>query len=783
MSVNMTRYKQAELEEDDSSSVGSVQLTEGVSATATHIRYHTGTTIWKTRSLLEKCLLILTATLLLLVFVLGTLLSATSREEPALQVIHVGPHTADEQYCLTVPCVTAAASMLISLDMSVNPCDDFYQYSCGGWVRSNPIPDGKSMWGTFGKLEQKNQLVVKNVLEKPFVELKSKAEEKAKMYYLSCMDSNETIEALGAKPMLNLLRKVGGWNISAVGGKPFNVSAWNLQNTIQVLQNRYNMGGLFSWAVGEDDRNSSRHVIQIDQGGLTLPTRDNYLNKTANEKILAAYLDYMTKIGVLLGGEENSTRAQMQGVIEFETQIAEITSPPEDRRDGEKLYHLMPLSEVQEMAPFMSWQEYFSDAMRTSQRKVTGKDMVVVYAPEYLGKLSAIVTNYTLTRKGKIILNNYLVWQTVRSLTACLSKAFRDAYKGLRKALVGSEGGEEPWRYCVTDTNNVLGFAIGAMFVREVFHGNSKPMAEEMINEVRNAFKSNLQNLTWMDTETQEAAKSKADAITDMIGFPNYILNPDQLDDKYKDLDIRQYEYFENNLRVNQYNLRRNVEKLDQPVNKTRWGMTPPTVNAYYTPTKNQIVFPAGILQAPFYDIDHPRSLNFGGMGVVMGHELTHAFDDQGREYDQNGNLHQWWNNKTIAKFKERTECVVDQYSNYEVNNKHLNGRQTLGENIADNGGLKAAYHAYLKWASTHHEELPIPGLNLTHRQLFFLSFAQVWCSSSTDEATNLQIEKDPHSPPQFRVIGPLSNLPEFSQEFSCPVGSKMNPKNKCEVW
>ncbi|PSN53054.1 Endothelin-converting enzyme [Blattella germanica] len=714
----MTRYKQAEFEEDDSSSVGSVQLTEG------------GTTLWKARSLLEKCLLVLSATLLLLVFVLGTLLSATGRGEPALQVLHVGPHTADEQqYCLTVPCITAAASMLSSLDTDVDPCQDFYQYACGGWVRSNPIPDGKSI---YAKSSPK---------EKPFVEIKSKAEKKAKMYYLSCMDANETIEALGAKPMLELLQKIGGWNISAAGGSTFNVSKWNLQKTIIVLQNRYNMGGLFSWAVGEDDRNSTRHVIQIDQGGLTLPTRDNYLNKTANEKILAAYLDYMTK---------------MQAVIDFETKLAEITSPPEDRRDEEKLYHLMPLSEVQQMAPFMSWRDYFTDAMKSVNRKVTPKEMVVVYAPEYLKKL---------------ILNNYLVWQTVRSLTACLSKAFRDAYKGLRKALIGSEGGEEPWRYCVTDTNNVLGFAIGAMFVRQVFHGNSKPMAEEMINEVRNAFKANLLQLEWMDEETREAAESKADAITDMIGFPNYILEVDQLDDKYKDLEIKEYEYFGNNIRVNQYNLRRNVEKLDQPVNKTRWGMTPPTVNAYYTPTKNQIVFPAGILQAPFYDIKHPRSLNFGGMGVVMGHELTHAFDDQGREYDQNGNLHQWWKNKTIDKFKERTECVVDQYSNYEINNKHLNGKQTL------------AYHAYLEWASKNHEEPPLPGLNLTHRQLFFLSFAQVWCSSSTDEATNLQIEKDPHSPPRFRVIGPLSNLPEFAKEFSCHSGSKMNPKKKCEVW
>lgn len=273
-----------------------------------------------------------------------------------------------------------------------------------------------------------------------------------------------------------------------------------------------------------------------------------------------------------------------------------------------------------------------------------------------------------------------MVWQMVRSYTACLSKAFRDAYKGLRKALIGSDGGEEPWRYCVSDTNSVIGFAIGAMFVREAFHGEAKPQSENMINEVRTAFQRNLGNLQWMDAETRRLADEKADAITDMIGFPDYILQPSLLDDKYKGLDMDPEKYFVNNMNVNIFNLRQNLEKLDQPVNKTRWGMTPPTVNAYYTPTKNQIVFPAGILQSPFYDILNPKSLNFGGMGVVMGHELTHAFDDQGREYDKYGNLHQWWNNKTIERFKERTNCLADQYSKYQINGKNLNGKQTLGE-------------------------------------------------------------------------------------------------------
>lgn len=250
----------------------------------------------------------------------------------------------------------------------------------------------------------------------------------------------------------------------------------------------------------------------------------------------------------------------------------------------------------------------------------------------------------------------------------------------MRKALIGSDGGEEVWRYCVSDTNNAIGFAIGAMFVREVFHGEAKPQAEEMINEIRNAFKQNFMNLKWMDDETRRMAEEKADAISDMIGFPDYILDPVQLDERYKDLDIDPGKYFKNNINLNMFNLKKNLEKLDQPVNKTKWGMTPPTVNAYYTPTKNQIVFPAGILQLPFYDLKNPKSLNYGGMGVVMGHELTHAFDDQGREYDKNGNLHQWWNNRTIKRFKDRANCIARQYNGYQISNKNLNGKQTLGK-------------------------------------------------------------------------------------------------------
>ncbi|KAL0277066.1 UNVERIFIED_CONTAM: hypothetical protein PYX00_004479 [Menopon gallinae] len=770
----MSRYKQTDFD-DEVSSMGSVQLNEGISTTATHIRYHAGVSLWKSRSKLEKTLLILVSILVLLLFLLIVLLS--SEHEGSHRVLHIKSHDKDE-LCLSVNCVKTAAHILSSLDLTADPCSDFYQYSCGGWINENPAPDGKYSWGTFGKLEQENQLIVKRILENPITYFKSEAEKKAKMYYESCLDSNETTEHLGAQPLLDLLKDIGGWNVSG----EFNISKWSLQESLHVLHNEYSMDVLFSWVVGEDDKNSSRYVITIEQGGLTLPTRELYLNKTANEKLLSIYLEYMTKIGVLLGGEENATREQMRSVVDFETKLAAIMQPLEDLRDGEKLYHLMAIKDLQKIAPFISWQKFFANAMNRVNKSITAGEEIVIYSPKYLEKLTVIVNDYMKNNTGKIILNNYLVWQVVRNLATYLSRAFRDAHKGLQKALVGSEGEGDPWLSCITDTNGEIGFAIGAMFVRQVFQGKSKVMAEEMINEVRNAFLTNMRTLSWMDNETREAAIKKANAITDMIGFPEYVLHPEQLDEKYKDLEIRDDEYFMNNIRVLQYNFKKNIEKLHTPVNKSMWDMTPATVNAYYTPTKNKIVFPAGILRSPFYDVTNPSSLNFGAMGVVMGHELTHAFDDSGREYDQYGNMHKWWNNETIDKFKEKTNCLVKQYSSYEINGKHVNGKQTLGENIADNGGLKAAYHAYLKHKPKE-VELPYPGLEMTHKQLFFLSFAQVWCSSSTAEATVRQLERDIHPPSKFRVIGPLSNLPEFAEEFNCPVGSKMNPKEKCDIW
>ncbi|XP_052752968.1 endothelin-converting enzyme homolog isoform X1 [Galleria mellonella] len=739
---------------------------------------------WHQRTKLERVLLILIAALLLAVLLTTSLLLAMRGPSylPVPPCYQPEPKEASS-VCLSSSCIYTASEVIRALDETQDPCNDFYEFACGGWIRNNPIPEGKSTWGIFSNIELQNQLTIRYALEKVNTTDNTDAEAKARIYYDACIDTNETIEKLGEKPLVNIIKKLGGWHIlpSTMIKQP----KFDLQKLLQDVQNSYNLGGLFNWAVTEDDRNSSKHVIVLDQGGLNLPTRDNYLNKTAHKKVLDAYLDYMTRVCVLLGANKTEARSQMSKVIQFETELANITTPSEERRDEEGLYNPYTIRQWQKEAPFLNWTMFFNDAFKLVNRTIPDTERIVVYAPEYFRNLTKVIRRYSKTEDDQKTLTSYMMWQVSRSLSTYLSKSFRDATKILRKALFGSEGTEESWRYCVTDTNNAIGFAVGAMFVREVFHGEAKTQGEIMIDNIRNAFKRNLKNLDWMDSETREAAETKADAITDMIGFPDYILHKDELNKQYEELQVKPNEYFDNNIAFNVFSLKNDLKKLDQPVNKTKWGMTPSTVNAYYTPTKNQIVFPAGILQLPFYDGDNPKCVNYGAMGVVMGHELTHAFDDQGREYDRFGNLNKWWNNATIARFKKRAECIQKQYSDYSVDGQHLNGKQTLGENIADNGGLKASFHAYLDYSSSKDTavNLTLPGLKYNHRQLFFISFAQVWCSAMTKESTKMQIEKDDHTVAKYRVIGPISNLKEFSDEFHCPIGSKMNPKHKCEVW
>ncbi|XP_069096179.1 endothelin-converting enzyme 1 isoform X1 [Pleurodeles waltl] len=756
LTLQMSTYKRATLDEEELlDSIGEGEIyPNGIQVNVQSSRQPQS--CWTQRTHVEKRLLVVVV--ILAVALLACILSFSFQYRNQSRV------------CLSEACISVTSSILRSLDRTVDPCQDFFSYACGGWIKANPVPDGHSRWGTFNDLWERNQAIMKHLLENTTMNVTSEAERKAQRYYLACM--NETkIEEMGAQPLIELLQKLGGWNITDPWDKD------NFQETLRLVTATSRSSPFFSAYVSADSKNSNSNVIQIDQSGLGLPSRDYYLNKTENKKVLNSYLDFMVQLGVLLGGHEDSTRQQMQQILDFETALANITTPQEKRRDEEFIYHRMNAGELQTLAPAIDWMPFLRTVF--SPVEINESEPVVVYAKEYLVQVSELINS-----TDKSLLNNYMMWNVVRKASAFLDQRFLDAEEKFLQAMYGTKKSCLPrWKFCVSDTDSNLGFALGAMFVKATFADDSKSTAQSMIREIRTAFEESLAGLVWMDDETRRVAKEKAEAIYDMIGYPKFIMDPKELDKVFSNYEVTSDLYFENVVQFYNFSARVTADQLRKPPNRDQWSMTPPTVNAYYSPTKNEIVFPAGILQAPFYTSSSPTSLNFGGIGVVMGHELTHAFDDQGREYDKNGNLRPWWKNSSVEAFKKQTECMTKQYSNYKVNGEAVNGNHTLGENIADNGGLRAAYRAYKNWVAKNGDEMVLPSLGLSNNQLFFVGFAQVWCSVRTPESSHEGLITDPHSPSRFRVIGTISNSPEFSQHFRCPAGSPMNPVEKCEVW
>uniref|UniRef100_A0A4W4G662 Endothelin-converting enzyme 1 n=1 Tax=Electrophorus electricus TaxID=8005 RepID=A0A4W4G662_ELEEL len=664
-----------------------------------------------------------------------------------------------------------AAAVTGALDRSVDPCRDFYSFACGGWVKKNPLPEGKSRWDPFNNLWEHNMAIMKDLLESTEKQSLSEAEEKAQRYYKACMNE-ATIEKLGAQPLQELINKMGGWALSGPWDKD------NFQEVLRTASAQFRSSPFFTVFVSTDSKNSSSNIIQVDQSGLGLPSREYYLNKTANEKYLRAYLDFLVEVGMLLGGSEETSHTLMTEIVAFESALANITVPQEERRDEESIYHKIQARELATLAPAIDWMPFLRAVF--APVVLNDSEPVVLYATEYLQKVSQLISN---TSK-RYTLNNYMIMKVVRKMVSILDQRFQDAEQRFLEVMYGAKKSCAPrWKLCVSDTDSALGFALGALFVKATFTEDSKTFAEDMVAEIKGAFEDSLKHVGWMDDETKKAAKEKADAIYNMIGYPKFIMDPKELDKVFSDLDVASDLYFQNVMHYYSFSGRVTADQLRKAPNRDQWSMTPPTVNAYYNPTKNEIVLPAGILQSPFYNHEWPKALNFGGIGVVMGHELTHAFDDQGRVYDKDGNLRSWWKNSSAEAFKQQTQCMVEQYSHYNINSESLNGKHTLGENIADNGGLKAAFKAYENWIWKHGKEAALPALGMTNHQLFFVGFAQVWCSVRTPESSHEGVITDPHSPSRFRVIGTVSNSDDFSKHFGCPPDTPMNPRRKCELW
>lgn len=641
------------------------------------------------------------------------------------------------------------------MDASVNACTDFFQYANGSWVNNTQIPAAYSRWGSFNILADNNQNILKDVLDKAETAkaANGSAEQMIGDYYASCMDE-AAIEKAGAKPLDPYFKQINSIK-----------SVKDLDKQI-ALMHASGMPALFGFGGGADAKNSVMNIANASQGGLSLPNRDFYTKDDPKSvETRAKFVEYMTNMFKLTGDDADTAAKNASTVMAIQTRLANASKSPVELRNPEARYNKRTLAQLNEMTPNFSWEAY----MKT--RGVPTVQEINVGQPAFFTEVNKMLSDVPLDQW-----KTYLRWMVLNSSAQSLSKPFVDEnFNFFSRYLQGTKEQQPRWKRCVGATDRALGEALGAEFVKTAFTPASQKRMSELIDNLFAAYRERLAQLEWMSPETRQMALAKLNTYQRKIGFNQ---NPRG----YAGLKISRNSFFENGKAVSQFEIARNLKDIGQKVDKTRWGMSPPTVNAYYNPSFNEIVFPAGILQPPFFNLTADDAINYGAIGAVIGHEITHGFDDQGSQFDADGNLKSWWTKEDRAKFEERAACVTNQFNGYEIQpGLNINGKLTLGENIADLGGLKMAYRAYQKSLEGKPKPEKIDGF--TPEQRFFLGYAQVWSTKSTPEFERQQVLTDSHSNARYRVNGPLSNLPQFAEAFGCKTGDKMVRTDSCLIW
>ncbi|CAM9878612.1 unnamed protein product [Lampetra fluviatilis] len=715
--------------------------------------------------------------------------------------------------CTAAECVEAAAAVMQKLDWSVDPCDDFFRFSCAGWVRANPIPEDASTYGTYSHVRKQVDLKLKELLERGGDEhTELEAIRRAKVMYRSCMNES-LIEDLDTAPLLQLLShpmlrwpvlsSTVGCGDSSEGLAPcphrqpsseaasWDAGAFDLRETLAVLSRNFSHSILMSLHLGTDDKSSAHYILKFDQASLILPAREDYTtNSTQAVTHRQALLRLLVDIALMMGAESRTAHEDMAAILNFEVQLANILVPRENRT-SEALYNRYTVAELQDLLPQFDWLRFMKAAIDTQERHpelnaLNSSEPVLVGVPTYFQSLFELL-GHTDTR----VVANYVVGRLVMNRVRSLSQRFLQRHLQFHQVVIGTRSVQARWDLCVNLVEAMMPSAAGRLFVDAYFQEEKKELMEKLVDGIRWAFVDMLETEnTWMDVPTKQKATDKADAVLARVGYPDYIKNNTYINEEVKMLRLREDDYFGNVLQLLQNMAQHDFHWLRRRVSKTEWYTNPTTVNAFYSATTNQILFPAGELQKPFFWGDkYPMSLSYGAIGVIVGHEFTHGFDSNGRKYDKHGNLHQWWSNASIAHFSEKAQCMIEQYNNYYWKEAQLplKGKRTLGENIADSGGVREAFRAYRKWIKDSRggqEEPLLPGLNLTHNQLFFISYAHVRCQAHRPGEARQMVLVGAHSPPEFRVLGSMSNFPEFSRAFHCAEGSTMNRgKQACRVW
>jgi putative endopeptidase len=652
----------------------------------------------------------------------------------------------------TAPAKSQPVLDITSMDTSVDPCSDFFTYSCGTWIKKNPIPPDQTSWSVYSKLEDDNKGILRDILESAATPATDRDSAKQKIgdYYAACMDE-KAVNAAAIKPLQPIL------------------------DQIQQLHSRRDIAGvvaamvsndaLFRFRSDQDYKESTQVIAEADQGGLGLPDRDYYLKTDAKSlELRKAYVAHLQKMFELLGDKPAAAAAEAQTVMRIETALATGSLTRVERRDPQKLYHKMTIQQLSALNPSFQWKIYFAKV---------GLSSVEALNVETPGFFKALDTE--LRKESLASWKTYLRWHLVNANAPFLSSDFVNAdFAFYGKTLQGAQQLEPRWKRCVGYADNDLGEALGQVYVERNFSPEAKQRAQKMVKEIEDAMGRDIDSLSWMTPVTKQQALEKLHTVANKIGYP----------DKWRDygaLSIARDDELGNVLRSREFEFHRQLAKIGKPVDRGEWQMTPPTVNAYYDPQMNDINFPAGVLQPPLFDANSDAAPNFGDTGGTIGHELTHGFDDEGRQFDAHGNLRDWWTPEDAKAFDLRASCISDQYSQYvAVDDIKINGKLTLGEDVADLGGVILAYMA---WRDDTKGQTLEPLEGFTPEQRFFIAYGQSWCGSRRDETKRMLATIDPHSPEKYRANGVVSNLPEFQQAFHCKAGAPMVRENRCRVW
>jgi len=639
-----------------------------------------------------------------------------------------------------------------SMDRTADPCADFFQYACGGWIKNNPIPPDKSSWGVYYKVSDDNLAELRSILDDAAQPNPGRNAYTQKIgdYYASCVDE-KAIDAFGLNPLKEPLER-----IAALKSKS------DLADTVAALSRQ---GMMFRFSSSPDFANANQVIADIDQGGLGLPDRDFYFkDDPESQKLRTAYVTHVAKMFALMGDAPDKAKAEADTIMRMETELARGSMTRVDRRDPKKLDHKMAVADLEKLTPAFAWKPYFAKVGLPSLASLN------VETPEFFKTL-----NTQIDKEDLDAWKAYLRWHLVHANARFLSTAFvNENFDFYGKTLQGEQQLEPRWKRCTEYVDDDLGEALGRAYVDRYFGPEAKKQALTMVRQIETAMEEDIESLTWMTPETKKNALIKLHAVANKIGYP----------DKWRDysaLDIKRGDEMGNVWRSRQFEFHRDLAKIGKPQDRSEWNMTPPTVNAEYDPQRNDINFPAGILQPPLFDPASDAAPNYGNTGGTIGHELTHGFDDEGRQFDAIGNLRDWWTPADAREFEQRASCISNQYSQYVVvDDIKINGKLTLGEDVADLGGLMLAYMAWK--ADTKGQNLqPIEGL--TPEQRFFVAYGQSWCGSTRDETKRLLATVDPHSPEKYRTNGVVTNLPEFQQAFQCKTGAPMAPAKRCRVW